>query len=1776
HAELVTSRKSLLSIPGSTVSEAEREKSMIRASGREHGRKGAKVRVEMLRGGQAAFGIVAASRVTPAAIRRPPSRVCVQRRVERTGSRLAGGNSLRARLGIRGSVASSNEVMRAYWRRATFGNQGPSGDLVDEKAVAMGAPALLRGGRIPRLGSQSRLSRPRLPGGYSTLASTRAQLVAPPRPSMHPSLLLAHMGGFFAASCFLPGIGARRTAMRTVEAAESGVEEPMEGLADEEEVDLPLVYPLQRPHPYPNHLINLAQQLSTQIKQNPLDSVFTLRQLHLVTQRIPRRLPLPQEPMPDSSTLRELRPEPWVWQLPATAAIDAIVEVLDDPVHRQHPRVAQELLPLAVTIALNSLHWDAAMFYEILPQVEPEARSRTWELLGAYQRQRRRVQEPEVQPVVMRRLSKRERVRGPEPDAAAWREAPKDVERTPTTAPLPPPGFFTKATPIPPPAPVSPRPPISIPTPSLESLIECLARHSNFRDETMSLAYGLSALRRKRRVWPTLTAARAAIGADRIDQASMSWADALRSMPHTSSGLSMHTQLRRVLFVLRNRMRREGGEFFAVPNHQTFAAVSHLAQALDAEWARLLETPQRDPRPAQQLINFFSAVPPPPPTRYFSPKSRRHQNAQDHARVFAMVREVFRRIMEDMLDRHIAISGHDVVVSQRDSSSKRERKLPLRAPQFNSLILFALRKMESPDLATRLLQCMRDYGFVPTDHTQTIVFSALASTQKVPLEQILAAAEQSPTTVPLLLKHRAQQSDFEDLYRIVFGLLPELDYNRTRSVRDVAQPPPPGRSLHLYATLLELVTRAGHVGLAERVFRNGRWAAELSRPDRDAMPPKGQGWVVPPSMYTIMLRLYAQQARRGRLLGRRHRDVPDPRSWVRGWGRRALTNFLLHEQRARMEENLGTSAAFFLDSSSPLRFLPSTNPSSSSRLQSILRSEAAAIVAIAELENASREPELRSLHDAMTSPYSLEALETLFPDAVEQQSKAVEAQTGETEVQRRLREHEVKMWRRRFRPAETAEAARGVARQQWSQRKHLEREYRREERPERRRGSRRSRTRETSPLLRPPHHASMAQTADVSVTKPAPSSPPGEVDDLKALLARSGPLDLDRSDVQKLARALADEGPSRAVALAVLARFLAPSPTSTTRSSVQDTVESLLSGSDSTELVQGLVTLSAVLQVAPQLAASLLAQDSLRSRLEDAVELVSRPVGKGKGKQDEETLALVELLSLAAGHAGMRGLVRKSAAVWLESLLGSPRENKPSGNLRCKAMAGCAVVKLRLGKDEASTTGLPTAPVPPDSTSSVWSLDDLAQLATRLAIAGVSTPPADPDDEVLLPSLESLAYLTLTPSPSIKATASDSAFLSAILGLVTRTKESSQSSPARDYAVATLLDHLTAFPPPLDAKSEAAQVERLKRFTSGGGGAANGQDSVRLETTSDVEARIARLVQRDPSPIPTVRHLCTSPSLQTRRLAARVLHSFVTPQKLRGQLLQAGAARLLLSLVRSIPTPFSPADDTPAVQGLAKLLITANPLLVFGPTASSPLLLEATTALTLPLGAPAVAYEGIGLLPRFESIMALTNIAALDPSLTETLARLKLRDRPDTLLLAAIEELLLSQNTMLRRAATELICNLVASDAGIDYFEPTSASSESDSSKPPSPRLHVLLALASSPDVPTRLAATGAFTSLVYSPKIVVALCSHAKWVEMLVALLEDDEPGVRHRVYEVWRVIGEMAGQLGDEKEKERVRKGLKEGKVREELERAAQREQVIELKEAVRAAVDTVRSAE
>ncbi|ORY91778.1 hypothetical protein BCR35DRAFT_299108 [Leucosporidium creatinivorum] len=683
---------------------------------------------------------------------------------------------------------------------------------------------------------------------------------------------------------------------------------------------------------------------------------------------------------------------------------------------------------------------------------------------------------------------------------------------------------------------------------------------------------------------------------------------------------------------------------------------------------------------------------------------------------------------------------------------------------------------------------------------------------------------------------------------------------------------------------------------------------------------------------------------------------------------------------------------------------------------------------------------------------------------------------------------------------------------------------------------------------------------------------------LKAILARSAPLSLNKEDLHLILPALIpSSAPSeRTLSLALLARALTPSPTKSTLDSLRTAIEGRLAGTDSTDLVVGLSTLSAVLQVAPPLAVTYLKEGAVRENLEEAVEFITGPTTSKESKRGGERLALVELLSLAAGQSALRAQIGASAAPWLESVVGEPSQDVLEKDVRIATLAAVGIVKLRLGTEKpeegGSAEGSDVKDVP-----SRWTLPQLAVLFVKLFIAVVPSPKSktpvtleSSTSQTLLGCLEGMAYLTLVPSPTIKPAIATGPLLDALLGLLPATTPPSSSNPL-DFAVATLLDHLTAFPPPVDSKGDAAQINRLKAFASAKQNAA----PPKPELTSSVTTRVSLVVSH--SPLPTLRQLCLSPSLACRRLAARITLSLVTPTTLRGTLLQGGIARFAVTLIRQIPTPFNPTEDVFAVQALAKLLITTNPLLVLGPSVSSPLLAEGINALTLPL---AVANEedfggGTGLLVKFECLMALTNIASLD---ADVVAGIKLKPSSDSStgrkLLPIVEELMLSSNTMVRRAATELMCNLVASQPGFDHYAATPFPPNprpTDAAPPPTSHLHLLIALASSPDPQTRLAASGALTSLAMEPTLALSLALYPRGLEILLALVaEEDQDGLRHRAYDILRSVANGVGAANDAAWKERGRKGLEEAGVKKALKEAVEgKEKVVELREVAKEAL-------
>jgi protein unc-45 len=136
------------------------------------------------------------------------------------------------------------------------------------------------------------------------------------------------------------------------------------------------------------------------------------------------------------------------------------------------------------------------------------------------------------------------------------------------------------------------------------------------------------------------------------------------------------------------------------------------------------------------------------------------------------------------------------------------------------------------------------------------------------------------------------------------------------------------------------------------------------------------------------------------------------------------------------------------------------------------------------------------------------------------------------------------------------------------------------------------------------------------------------------------------------------------------------------------------------------------------------------------------------------------------------------------------------------------------------------------------------------------------------------------------------------------------------------------------------------------------------------------------------------------------------------------------------------------------------------------------------------------LLAKFESLLALTNLASADEPTSDAVTRAAWPQ---------IEDLLLSDNLLVQRAAVELTCNLCAAPQGIEKF--------ADGSGQAAKRLHILLALADAEDSATRSAAGGALAMLTEQPSVVEMVLKREKGVKVLVDMCVDEQSGdLKHR----------------------------------------------------------------
>ncbi|KAG9687933.1 ARM repeat-containing protein, partial [Aureobasidium melanogenum] len=493
------------------------------------------------------------------------------------------------------------------------------------------------------------------------------------------------------------------------------------------------------------------------------------------------------------------------------------------------------------------------------------------------------------------------------------------------------------------------------------------------------------------------------------------------------------------------------------------------------------------------------------------------------------------------------------------------------------------------------------------------------------------------------------------------------------------------------------------------------------------------------------------------------------------------------------------------------------------------------------------------------------------------------------------------------------------------------------------------------------------------------------------------------------------------------------------------------------ELIVAFSAAASVFPLVPQTVAKLFLTPGF---LEGLVPVLERnSMGQRKSHRLEQ--AAMELLSAACVDKACRESISKVAYDWLDDVAHTSTESAAA------SMAALVLAKI--------------PPKPESEESSITHADDLSSLLVNLTMNASS--PAEQQS-----SIEGLAYTSLQPKIKMEIV-SNSALLNK---LIERLKSTTTADPCT-FGILTIFSNLVSYRP---AQSEEQQkMSQLKNYAE----AKKPEDKDPLDDDKHVTARCRTVLDADLVPV-LVAAARSHYTVTILGIAAKILHALAREQKHRGKLAQQGAVKLLLQTIDRLQTPTGPTSSSDSAQAaihlaahaLARILIPVDPNHVFSRAMPA---ISALRPLTLLL-TPDTNSETRDLLPVFESLLALTNLASLED---ETVKDALLRQAWDP-----TQDLLLSSNKLVQRASVELVCNLMASPAGVAKYADGSAAAKQ--------RLHILLALADAEDDATRCAAGGALAMLTEWDAAVNAVLEHERGIPILLDLCADQSDDVKHR----------------------------------------------------------------
>lgn len=281
-------------------------------------------------------------------------------------------------------------------------------------------------------------------------------------------------------------------------------------------------------------------------------------------------------------------------------------------------------------------------------------------------------------------------------------------------------------------------------------------------------------------------------------------------------------------------------------------------------------------------------------------------------------------------------------------------------------------------------------------------------------------------------------------------------------------------------------------------------------------------------------------------------------------------------------------------------------------------------------------------------------------------------------------------------------------------------------------------------------------------------------------------------------------------------------------------------------------------------------------------------------------------------------------------------------------------------------------------------------------------------------------------------------------------------------------------------------------------------ESHELDKAEPTKKRIQKLVKHGLISILSVfthtDHVLVTEGL--REMIARVMLECCEDKENRGVIMAQGGGKTLLSLSKKNITD---KGRLTACQAVARLAITTNPVMAFPGQQTY----EAIRS-QLHLLKQEQQVDRSSLM-NFEALMALTNLASIDDG-----HRNKIVTTPE--MVYCIESLALEQHDMLRRAAVQLMCNLLMCQKYRDLYRETREEATSCD------RLKLLVLMCQEDDDETRSAAAGGLATLTsYNPEHCKRVKSVAESWQLSVNIIAlDEDPGIRHRALVFLKNISE------------------------------------------------------